>query len=105
MPATLVATTESGQIGWQSLASGAQGSHTLVADQEGAWLILELEGEVNARVAVFHGGVRIHDQTLRAGRENRLVVPAGKVELALAGDEPVRRELDLDPGELARMAL
>lgn len=105
MPATLVATTESGKIGWQPLAPGAEGSHTVVADREGAWLVLQLEGEENARLAVFHDGVRIHDHTLHAGKESRLVVPAGQVELTLAGNEPVSRGFDLDPGEIARVAL
>lgn len=53
---------------------------------------LRLQGLEKTRCAVFQDHLRIEDFTLRAGRPERLVVPAGEILFRLYDDDTVRAE-------------
>jgi hypothetical protein len=97
--ATLVATTEDGRIAWRTIAAGDEGPFTLVTDQSGAFLELELGGDNSARIAVFHGDVRLHDMTLHPHKAQTLVVPVGHVRFGVTIPETQLREASLTEGQ------
>lgn len=82
---------------------GTQGL-VLKAEEEGAYVEFEMTGHPKARLAIFHDDLRLADNTVRDGRAERFLVPAGSTRYSLYG-EGVDREakLELKPGETRKL--
>lgn len=102
----LKATTDDGRIG---LLEGLElgGDESLagleLALEQGATLELSFEGGSadSYRCALFHGGARVDDFTLRRGETATVVVPAGRVPAQLYTGKAVwaAGEAELTPGQ------
>ena len=67
----------------------------------GARLHVTMTGHPRLRLAIFQGDVRVHDFTVRDGKREGVVVPAGEVSVLLYDAQAFerRRELTLTAGQ------
>lgn len=102
----LTATTDDGRIGMLEgleLDDDESLAGLELALEQGATLELSFEGGSadSYRCALFHGGARVDDFTLRRGETATVVVPAGRVPAQLYAGKAVwaASEVQLAPGE------
>src|SRR5690349_4501368 len=86
----LHASTEDGRVA-TARSQPNDGEFELVL-APGATFVIELEGREKARCAVFAGGLRIEDFTLKAGTPARVVVPEGEQRVRIYEDSTVLQE-------------
>lgn len=77
----LTASTEDGGVAVSD--SPTENREVELVLKPGATIMIQLEGLEKARCAVFAGGLRIEDFTLRAGPPARVVVPGGEIRVRI----------------------